>query len=59
MTRQEVDDLYVVATDAEADVLDELRVRAGHLWRCAECRYLNNLLDEDRGDACEGCGALT
>lgn len=44
-------ELYAVATEAEAAVLDALRERAGHTWRC-KCG-VRNLASADE---CEVCG---
>ena len=44
-------DLYRAATDEERIVLTNLRLRAGHIWKCAECLTLN--LSEV--NACDEC----
>ena len=48
-----ISDLYAVASDDEADVLDDLRKRAGHTWSCEECNW-TNVADENE---CPNCGA--
>lgn len=45
-------DLYAIATDHEADVLSDLQLRAGWLWKCPACSYNNESGTFD----CEGCG---
>jgi hypothetical protein len=47
----EIERLYEVADDSEADVLDALRIRAGITWDCEPCRWTNV------GDNCELCNA--
>ncbi len=47
----DVSDLYEVADDNEARILDNLRVRAGHTWECV-CRWI---MPADRM-ICENCG---
>lgn len=47
-------ELYAVADDHEADVLDSLRRRAGMVWDCLGCRWCNVASD----DTCEQCGAV-
>jgi len=37
----DITQLYNVATDAEASMLDDLRIRAGWIWRCPECDWFN------------------
>lgn len=49
---QDITDLYDVATEYERDVLDDLRIRAGWLWKCPECSWHN--VPEDT--ICDGCG---
>jgi len=55
-----VDELFQVADDREADMLDSLRERAGQVWVCTakrgpdhECRWRNLT----SWDTCDGCGA--
>jgi len=54
-TEQVIADLYDVADDSEADVLEALRVKAGHLWKCRvdDCNWVNPR-DEPK---CDGCGS--
>lgn len=47
----EIDLMFQVAEDWEADVLSDLRRRAGITWQC-ECGY-SNMADES---TCDGCG---
>lgn len=47
----EIDRLYLVANDYEADVLDALRERAGITWTCPVRPWTN-----DKGEKCEDCG---
>lgn len=41
-----------VADDNEMDVIDDLMVRAGILWKCPECAWRNQEHDLE----CDGCG---
>ena len=55
----EVDEMYRVADDYEAQVLDELRVRAGLTWECygPEPDSIYSCWTNGRDDAvCDQCG---
>lgn len=53
MTAPEIHALYEVASDAEADLLDRLRRRAGQTWEHIGC--WTNVVANAR---CENCGRL-
>lgn len=48
----EVDRLYAIADDHEADTLDQLRERAGITWECRVDDHWTNM----KGERCERCG---
>ena len=51
--------LQGVADDHEADLVEQLAIKAGYWWKCwpdgdaANCGYVNSTVDEK----CGGCGA--
>jgi hypothetical protein len=58
MTETTINELYSVANDHEATVLDKLRRRAGQTWECygtpeKRCRWTNVAA----WDTCDNCGA--
>ena len=54
---KEIESLYDVATDHEADVLDELRRRAGFIWECCGPDGLAPCWTNQRAaTTCERCG---
>ena len=50
----EIDQLIAVATDAELDVIDALRHRAGIVWTH---RGGDHVWTQPKGEPCEQCGA--
>ena len=52
----EVDELYEVAEDWEADVLDALRRRAGLVWECEGDGQRPCWTNLATATACEHCG---
>ncbi len=49
-----LNNLFAVASESEANMLDDLLIRAGIWWRCPDCQAFNTT----EHACCEDCGTM-